>query len=400
MQILLIHRYFWPDNAPYAQMLYKISLGLSNAGHEVSVLTTLPSHSWNNTVKVLYSEISHGINIKRIFLFPEFGRKIFFRILNTGLFALQILFYLLFLRNTDVVMVASTPPVIISTIVRYVSRLRGFQYIYHCQDIHPEAMLLAGVIKKGFFYKLLQNVDKKNVACSSATVVLSADMEKTLIERGNSEHNIHIINNFIFDSISAADDDVGLDDLDKAKFNVLFAGNLGRFQGLERIIDTAKLLQNDMEINFIFLGDGIARASLELQAKNLINNTVFFLGHHSIHESLRYMRFSDIGLISVSPGVIKVAYPSKTMMYLSMGLPLLALVEQDSSMSNFIQQHHLGYVSSTVEPADIKKSILAAKNNMIQLRLDKLRIKQFAEEVFGEDVTITQWLNLYKQIKH
>lgn len=394
MRILLIHRYFWPDNAPYAQMLYKIAQGLSDAGYEVSVLTALPSHSWDNTVKVSYSETSHGIKIKRLPLLPEFGRKIFFRIINTGLFALQIFFRLLF-RQTDVVMVASTPPVIIAAIVRYASKVRGFQYIYHCQDIHPEAMLLAGVIKKGFFYNLLQNVDSKNVNCAAATVVLSEDMEKTLIEREKCNKNIHIINNFIFENIQTDNPDI---EFHRAKFTILFAGNLGRFQGLEKIIDTAKLLQNEKEINFVFLGDGIAKNHLEIQAGNLIDKTVFFLGHRPIHETLGYMQLADIGLISITSGVIDVAYPSKTMMYLSMGLSLLVLVEQDCSLSKFIKQYHLGYVSPTAEPEDIQKTIVAAKNNKIQLRRDKSRINQLAEEVFGEDVTINHWVNLYKQL--
>ncbi len=395
MRILLLHRYFWPDNAPYAQMLYKIARGLKDAGNEVSVLTTLPSHNWDDSVKVPYFESSHGIKIRRLPLLPEFGRKIILRIINTGLFAVQVFFYLL-CRQADVVMVASTPPVIISAIVRYVSKIKGFRYIYHCQDIHPEAMLLAGVINDGFFYKLLQKIDTKNVSSSSRTVVLSQDMENTLIERGSCKNNIHVINNFIFDSIPAVERKA---DLDNEKFNILFAGNIGRFQGLEKVIDVAKLLQNEEEINFIFLGDGIAKTDLELRAGDLLGKTVFFYGHRSLHETLEYMQLADIGLVSINPGVIKVAYPSKTMMYLSMGLPLLLLVEQESSIAQFIEQHHLGYVSPTAVPDTIKETILSAKHNKIQLRQDKLRIQQLAKDVFGEEVIINKWTTLYKGIE-
>ena len=394
MRILLIHRYFWPDNAPYAQMLYKIARGLSGAGHEVSVLTTLPSHNWDRTVEVPYSDLSHGVKIRRLPLLPEFGRKIFFRVVNTGLFALQVFFYLLF-RPPGVAMVASTPPVIIAAIVRYACKVRRIRYVYHCQDIHPEAMAIAGILPKKYTYNVLRGIDVKNVDCASSTVVLSEDMKKTLIDRGCCNNNINIINNFIFDNIQADNSDVVLD---QEKFTVLFAGNLGRFQGIEKIIDAAKLL-NDDDVHFIFLGDGIEKNNLKLQAADLVNKTIFFLGHRPLHEALAYMQRADIGIISLAPGVIKVAYPSKTMMYLSMGLSLLALVECESSLSEFIHKYQVGYVSPTMKPDDIKETILRAKKNKASLRKDRIRIKDLAEELFGEKVIINRWRNMFNRIE-
>lgn len=395
MRILIIHRYFWPDNAPYAQMLYKIAQGLSESGFGVSVLTTLPSHSWDNAVNVAYSETSHEIKIRRLPLLPEFGRKIFFRIINTGLFALQIFICLLF-KKTDAVMVASTPPVIIAAIVRYASKVKGFQYIYHCQDIHPEAMLLAGAINKGLLYNVLRNIDAKNVNNASATIVLSDDMKETIARRGAGHNNIQIINNFIFDSIQQKASE---EFEQQNNFTLLFAGNLGRFQGLEKIIDVAKLLKNRKKIHFIFIGSGIRESHLKEQSGTLLDQTVFFLGHKPLLETLGYMQAADIGIIALEPGVIKVAYPSKTMMYLSNGLPLLILAEQDSSLSKLVKEYHLGYISPSVKPRDIQRTILQAADDKQRLRQDKPRIRQLATNIFGEDVILRKWEKLYNGLK-
>jgi len=394
-KITLIHRYFWPENTPYAQMLRKIAMGLV-ASYEVSVLTTQPSHTWDNHHKKFPGfEISDGIKIKRQTLLPEFGRKILLRAINTLLFAIWIFIKLLF-RKTDFVMVATTPPVLIATVVRWVSRIKGFRYIYHCQDIHPEALNLIGALKKGILYNVLQKMDLKNICSASAVVVLSEDMKGTLIKRGVSGGNIHIINNFIFETKR---DDAFFIEPQNTDFTILFAGNLGRFQNLDKVIEAAKLLKDNEEIKFIFLGDGVERKKLETAAGGLLNKTVNFLGHVPVSKVLRYMEHADIGLISIASGVTQVAYPSKTMMYLAAGLPLLVMVESDSNLAKFIEENHLGYVCGKHSPNALAETIKTAFHHKEALRGDRKRIADLAERVFGEEVVVRQWIDLFQQLK-
>lgn len=42
------------------------------------------------------------------------------------------------------------------------------------------------------------------------------------------------------------------------RFNVMFAGNMGEAQGLETVIEAAKLLENEVKQQFVLVGDGIA----------------------------------------------------------------------------------------------------------------------------------------------
>ena len=99
MKITIVYRDFWPDTSPYAQILFKIAKELAVADHDVSVLTSFPSHSRNTESKVPWSEYIHGIKIKRFPLLPEFGRKIVFRLINTILFIVQFSLFLLVRRD-------------------------------------------------------------------------------------------------------------------------------------------------------------------------------------------------------------------------------------------------------------------------------------------------------------
>ena len=363
MRITIVYRDFWPDNSPYAQMLFKLAKGYAIAGHEISVLTGKPSHNGRHHTQVSNFEIIDGIGIRRLPLLPEFGRRVFFRLCNTILFALQFAILLLF-RRTDLVMVVSTPPVVNTAIVRYISFIKGFQYLYHCQDIHPEALRLGGAVINSFIYNLLLRIDAKNVRKSKATVVLSEDMKRTLINRGIDETNIHAINNFIFEKPllnlekEAASQDKPL--------RILFAGNLGRFQGLSKIIEAAHVIKDNLNVEFIFLGDGIERVVLENHAGNLLGQTIHFLGYQPLQTTLKEMQIADIGLVSIMPNVIRVAYPSKTMMYLSMGLPILALVEENCSLANFILKYDLGYIGDVNDVTSLVDTIKTASQNKLR----------------------------------
>jgi len=395
MRIAIVYRDFWPDNSPYAQMLFKLAKGFATAGHEISVLTARPSHNRNHHLKVPNFEIIEGVRIRRLPLFPEFGRRVFFRFLNTILFALQFAILLL-CRRTDLVMVVSTPPVVNAAIVRYVSFLTGFKYLYHCQDIHPEALRLGGAKINRFVYDVLLKIDTENVRNAKVAVVLSEDMKSTLLNRNIEGKNIHVINNFIFEKLLLQHESQGVDQ--DRPLRILFAGNLGRFQGLDKILDAAEILKDNSDVEFVFLGDGIERAALERRAGNLLGKSVHFLGHQPLQATLKEMEISDIGLVSIMPGVIKVAYPSKTMMYLSVGLPILALVEANSSLADLIIKYDLGYLSDADDVASLVDTIKTAAQNKAKLRQDKERIQKIAARYFAEEVIIGKWQALLKSI--
>ena len=96
-------------------------------------------------------------------------------------------------------------------------------------------------------------IDRRNCKKAKAVVVLSDDMLETLKERGIAADNVHVINNFIIDTVNEAAEAPAAFEKPSDKFRVLFAGNIGRFQSLETIVDAAKILESNKEIEFWFL---------------------------------------------------------------------------------------------------------------------------------------------------
>jgi len=86
------------------------------------------------------------------------------------------------------------------------------------------------------------------------------------------------------------------------------------------------------------------------------------------------------------------------MMYLSVGLPILALVEANSSLADLIIKYDLGYLSDADDVASLVDTIKTAAQNKAKLRQDKERIQKIAARYFAEEVIIGKWQALLKSI--
>jgi hypothetical protein len=163
MKILLSHRYFWPDHPNCGQILWYLTQNLASQGHEVDVLTSLPSKDLNS--KKIISEkfqILKNIKIERIDLSIE--KKSPIKKLINGL-KLGFRINVLAIKNRyDVIISTTIPPVSGGFFAALASYINKTKFIYFCMDLHPEV----GKISKILFYikflkKLITGVVKKQI---------------------------------------------------------------------------------------------------------------------------------------------------------------------------------------------------------------------------------------------
>ena len=109
------------------------------------------------------------------------------------------------------------------------------------------------------------------------------------------------------------------------------------------------------------MGDGAARADLVSRAESFPTGaraSVTVLPHASSADARELMRTADLGLVTLQPGVIRLAYPSKTMTYLSEGLPLLVGVEADSELATTVRAEGIGFVLEALDAAAVRTTLL------------------------------------------
>ena len=363
MKILAIYRHYWPDTTPYARLLRSILEQLAADGHDVSVYTSQPSYNDLDHQRQPRHEKLGGVDVMRIGLLPERKRFKLLRAVNFAWFLVRSVVHAVACRRYGIIIANGHPPVMMGVALRCIKAFTGTHFVLHLQDIHPESALTAGQLKPGWLTRRLLKQDIANCAAAKCIVTLSEDMRATLVDRDGGRlkaADIRTINNFPLDVYHRVDES----ELPKLlqgdgieEYRVLFAGNLGHFQKLERLVDAAKLLSDHKQIRFIFMGAGAVRRALEKQAGALVGRTVFFEPYQPVEVAVECMRRCDLGVISLAPDVYRVAYPSKTMTYLSAGLPVLGIVERQSNVAAELADNDFGYLPNSTSPADIAVAI-------------------------------------------
>lgn len=103
----------------------------------------------------------------------------------------------------------------------------------------------------------------------------------------------------------------------------LYSGNIANKQGLEVVIDAARVLSGRKDIVFVICGEGPNRANLQQQAKGLDNNIQF----HDLQPAERMAEFLSLASVHLLPQRAEAAdlvLPSKLTNMLASGRPVIA----------------------------------------------------------------------------
>ncbi len=395
-RVLAIHRYFWPDTPPYASLLRRITAHWAAAGVRVEVLTSQPSYKPEVAVaRQPRVQRVDGVTVHRLPMVPDRGAR-FRKPRNLVRFSVLVLLRVLVARRYDVVMCSTAPPVVLAWCASLAARVRGARFVYHCMDLHPEIGRLSGEFAHPLVYRLLLRLDLATCRRAAAVVVLSEDMRAALLARDPAlAGSVLVINNFDIPSYDT-DDPEGADaQPDPDLLTVAFTGNVGRYQGLETI--TEAVLGDDpllAGVRLVFMGEGAAKPALErivAAAPADRRERVRLLPHGTTSQARTVMRGADLGLVSLVPGVIAFAYPSKTASYLSEGLPVLAAVEPDSALARDVLAWGVGGVLPTGSVEQIRSALLQWVGRRDEVVGMRTRARAAWREQFSAEARLADW---------
>tara|TARA_Y100001933_G_C18886263_1_gene516289 strand:- start:200 stop:1012 length:813 start_codon:yes stop_codon:yes gene_type:complete len=259
-------------------------------------------------------------------------------------------------------------------------------------DIMPEVGKISGDFTNPLIFQILKKIDVLSCFAANPLIVHSIDMKNTFMKRKSGyKFKYEIVNNFSVKSKSQETLN-NLPDLkiSQNKLTVLYAGNIGRFQSLDNVIKGMTKIKKDKDIELIIMGEGVQKDFLIKLSKSHGAN-IRFIPYQDPITAKRIINQVDIGLISLSKGIYKYAYPSKTMSYLEQGKPVIAIVEKQSQIAKDIQYGNFGYVISN----DIEKSLpnLLKKLKYSKKELDKKKssVLNNYEKLFSSEVILNKW---------
>lgn len=173
-------------------------------------------------------------------------------------------------------------------------------------------------------------------------------------------------------------------------FTVTFAGNIGKAQSVNTIIEAANLAKENKNIKWQIIGDGSEFENIKyLVKKYSLESTVDLLGRKPAKDMPKYFSSSDGLIVTLkNEEILKVTLPAKVQSYMAAGKPIIAAISGEGSRT--IKESKSGLVG---EAEDYK----ALYENVIKLydmnENERIRIGNNGKEFFKENFTRDKLLN-------
>ena len=336
MNILLLTQFFQPEpmfkGLPFAQ-------ALAARGHSVEVVTGFPNYPGGRLypgykVRPVRREILGGVPVLRLPLFPSHNSSGFGRAANYLTYAASAFFGApLLSRKPDVIYVYNL--VTLMPAARLLRLRYGCPIVLDVQDLWPESIVSSGMMRNRVLMRGLERFCLASYRAADRVTVLSPGFKRHLVNRGLAESSIEVIYNWC-DEVEPRFGASSPTDFKKTKgmegrFNVLFAGTMGKVQSLASVIETARMVAPQApDVLFTFLGGGVEVERLKTLSAGLDN--VQFLPRCSPAEALAVTAVADVLLVHLKKDpLFSITIPSKTQAYLYSGKPIVIGVPGDAA---------------------------------------------------------------------
>lgn len=267
----------------------------------------------------------------------------------------------------DVVFGTSTP---LSTgvVAALVARWHGVPWVFEVRDLWPDFPIQAGAVSSTWAKAGLYRLERALYRDAAHVIGLSPDMTehiKTFVPASCTSTVLYGTDQ----DLAAEVEPIAIRSLRKQILNntspppapthhthtsetptfvVLYAGSYGRANAIPSLIETARLLQRQTHIRFVFSGDGYHAADVRTAARNLA--TVYSLPPLPHSAALTLFAAADLSIVSFANlPVLATNSPGKLFDSLTMGTP--AIVTHNGWYARWVNKHHCGWSVPPENPA-------------------------------------------------
>lgn len=295
-KIVVISEYFYPNERTDAFLLTEITKKLAEVYDGNIKLICTSTLNGQKELEFLENKIIRlsniNLNEKNVLL-----RIIKFIILTFKLSSKA----LVHINKNDRVFLTTNPAFLIP-IISLLRQIKTFEYTLLVYDVFPENISAANLVsKKSLFYKIIKKIYDWSYSKADRLIVLGRDMDEVVSMKTNYNTPIHLIENWCYyQSIYPNEkmhnkilNDLGLEN----KKVFLFAGNLGRVQGISTLLKASHLVR-DKDFVLLFIGEGACKSEItEFISKNK-NSKVAYAGSFPISRQNDFLNACDVAIVS------------------------------------------------------------------------------------------------------
>ena len=343
-RILIAGLNYSPEEIGIAPYTAGLAQWLAKQGHRASVVAGQPYYpAWKplpGYPSGWQTDNENGVEIVRCPHYVPANPTAIKRLLHHVSFALASLPPLMrrTLKRPDIV-IAIVPSLIGATIALAVARIARTKLWVHVQDLEIDAAVATRLIRQdGWLFRLGTQLEKMLLGQADRVTTISPQMVRRLAEKGLPEARIAELRNWAnhYDAIERADGEALRREWNlENRYIALYSGNIANKQGLEIVIEAARLLGDRSDIAFVICGEGPNRRSLEMQAKGLKN-----VRFEPLQPSARLgelLRMADCHILPQLADAADLVLPSKLANMLASGRPVVATAAAGTGIAREIR---------------------------------------------------------------
>jgi colanic acid biosynthesis glycosyl transferase WcaI len=340
---------------------------LAKQGNEVTVITSVPHYPSGNVPaefrgKRAFKSNENGVQVTRLGL-PSINRSnLWARLFQFIVFQFKALIDSMHCSYD--ILLTHTPSLEIWLPFAYHSVIRNKPAVYSVHDVYPDVGIRLGIFRSKASRYAVGFLEKFCLKHAKKVRVLSPSFVPALKRMGVEEEKLCLIYDWVDTnaiSPSPRRNDFSIEQDLTNDFVVLYAGNIGLVQGLDTVIDSARLLAEERDIRFVFVGDGAGLKALIEKKESLRLTNVDFISYQPRERMSEIFATADISLVSLKEGTSFGALPSKTYSIMASERPIIASVDQGSDIWNLIERSECGVCVPAENPSLLAEAIKCLK---------------------------------------
>jgi len=350
--ILIVAECFYPEEFK----INDIALSWKRKGYEVDVLTLVPTYPKGRVFegyrnKFFYKDHYNGINIYRVFAVTGYRESLFKKFLRYINFMIIGSIASLFLgKKYDYVFGFNIGSLTSMLPAVAVSKIKKIPLTLWIQDLWPESVYGYGFKRIIVVSFLLDRFVRAVYRSANSIAITSKGFEKKLRFYIGNDMELHYLPNWP-DDLDLTLNPYKFDNQDRVNFT--FAGNIGRIQNLENIMNAFSSLSekylSKAQLNII--GDGSYLEDLKLM--NECDNIIFH-GKKPRKDMGKYYKGSDFLIVSlIDEPIYSHTVPAKTQTYILANRPILAIINGETA--EIVRNNNLGYCAKPNDLDDIRE---------------------------------------------
>lgn len=355
--ILVISQYFYPEQF----RINDICVEWVNRGYKVTVVTGIPNYPEGKFYDGFglfkkNKEKYKGIDIIRLPIIPR-GNNALMLALNYFSFVISGYFWKSFTAvKADYVFTFEVSPMTQALPGIWYAKKNNIPSYIYVQDLWPENLEIIAGIKNPTILKYVGKMVDYIYEHSGHIFTTSRSFVDSIVDRGVEATKVKYWPQYAEDFYVPIEKSSPND----KKFDIVFTGNIGEAQGLDILINAAKILKNKFcldDITFTLVGNGRNKDVLIKRVhENGLDDQFNFIDKKPAEEIPEILGESNVAFLSLNNNpIFSRTIPAKLQSYMACGKPILA--SADGETEKIIKEAKCGIATKSGDAHELAQGI-------------------------------------------